>query len=94
MTNINLQSWGTVTIQQEYTTASVNMTQDGSMVQVSVVQGTPLSVGIISGGTLLQSLNSLSDVRLTNPQDDDILIYNNNAFINIPKQNLVDGGNF
>lgn len=40
------------------------------------------------------SINSLKDVDLTSPQNGNILIYNNNKFINQPKETLSDGGNF
>lgn len=40
------------------------------------------------------SINDLGDVRVTAPQDGDILIYNNNKFINQHMENLTDGGNF
>lgn len=40
------------------------------------------------------SINDLGDVQLTTPQNGDVLIYNNNKFINQHMENLTDGGNF
>lgn len=40
------------------------------------------------------SINNLGDVQLTNPQNGDTLIYNNNKFINQHIETITDGGNF
>ena len=46
------------------------------------------------GDLSASSINDLADVQLTSPQNTDILIYNNNKFINQPAVTLTDGGNF
>lgn len=52
------------------------------------VQGTLVAVGANLG---LSSLNNLSDVRITNPQSGDALLYNSGEWRNGGMQ---DGGNF
>ena len=65
--------------------------------------GKPLSmsvnIGLIgpkgeAGDLVNASINDLGDVQLTSPRDGDILIYNNNKFINQPVETITDGGNF
>lgn len=47
-----------------------------------------------TGDVTAFSVGDLRDVTLTAPQDGDTLIYASNRFINRPKTELVDGGNF
>lgn len=51
------------------------------------IQGPP-------GDLSTYTLTELLDVDITTPQDGDTLIYSSNKFINRPKTELVDGGNF
>lgn len=70
---------------------------------ITVNIGKPLSmmvnIGLIgpkgdAGDLNVASINDLGDVQLTSPQNGDILIYNNNKFINQPAETITDGGNF
>jgi hypothetical protein len=46
------------------------------------------------GEVSASSIGQLSDVMLTNVQNGDLLVYQSSKFINTPKQDLTDGGNF
>lgn len=73
---------------------------------VTVSIGKPLSmiasIGLIGpkgekgdfGDLAEVSINDIGDVQLTMPQNGDILIYNNNKFINQHVETITDGGNF
>lgn len=70
---------------------------------ITVNIGKPLSmavnIGLIgpkgdAGDLSGASISFFGDVQLTNPQNGDTLIYNNNKFINQHIETITDGGNF
>ena len=46
------------------------------------------------GDLSASSLSSLTDVELSNLQDNDAIVYSSAKFRNLPIKNLTDGGNF
>ena len=95
MINISFTSIGQMT-------AQINDIKNPITVSIGKPLSINTSIGLIGpkgekgdfGDLAEASINDFGDVQLTMPQNGDILIYNNNKFINQHVETITDGGNF